>query len=299
MTDTRLRRHALGFLEVADRPTPAELADYYERQYYQTERGSYRKAYAPEELTCINLRIEQRAAQALALWRGDGSGRLLDVGCGEGFVLSRFSKEGWQVEGIDFSVAGVEAMNPDMASFVEQGDIFRLLEARIKRNAGYDLVWLGNVLEHVLDPVGLMNSLRRLVQSDGVLVVTVPNDGTTYHEGLYSDGLIDRRFWVAIPDHMSYFCADSLRNISESTGWSVGGLLGDFPIDLFLANPCSNYVNDSSKGPHAHAARLRLEAIIGAKGPEAANRFYASLADVGLGRNLTAFLRPKPEGNPT
>ena len=299
MTDTRLRRHALGFLEVVDRPTPAELSDYYERQYYQSERGSFRKEYPPDELACINLRIELRTAQALAFRQSTGRGRLLDVGCGEGFVLSRFAKEGWRVEGIDFSMAGVEEMNPDMAPFVEQGDIFRLLEARMSRGTQYDLVWLGNVLEHVLDPVGLMHSLRRLVRSDGVLVVTVPNDGTSYHEGLFSDGLIDRRFWVAIPDHMSYFSAESLRNISEATAWNVGALLGDFPIDLFLANPASNYVNDSSKGPHAHAARLRLEAIIGAKGPEAANRFYSSLADVGLGRNLTAILRPKHQGNPT
>ena len=40
MTDPRLRKHPLGFLEVIDRPTPAELSDYYARQYYQTEQSA-------------------------------------------------------------------------------------------------------------------------------------------------------------------------------------------------------------------------------------------------------------------
>jgi hypothetical protein len=37
-----------------------------------------------------------------------------------------------------------------------------------------------------------------------------------------------------------------------------------------------------------------LERLIGQAGIEASNRFYAALVDVGFGRNLTAFFRPKP-----
>lgn len=294
-TDPRLRRHPLGFLEAVDRPTPEELGAYYAETYYQAGQGSFRRSYSDQERRVIRLRVQQRAARAIALLGHDRPGRLLDVGCGEGFVLAEFARSGWDVAGMDFSIAGVEAMNPDMADRVKQGDVFDLLNATVGSGRTYDVIWLGNVLEHVLDPVALLGALRPLVGPGGILVATVPNDGSAYHEALFETGAVDRRFWIAIPDHMSYFTADTLRDAAGATGWDTLDVLGDFPIDLFLAHPGSNYVVDPVRGSDAHAARLRLEAVIGAVGVEAANRFYSALAEVGLGRNLTAFLRPSTQ----
>src|SRR3546814_908314 len=244
MNDPRLRRHPLGFLEVVDRPSPEELSDYYARTYYQTERSSFRGVYPLTVCKVSTLRFARRAEQAIQLLGRDRPGRLLDVGCGEGFLLKAFAARGWDVAGVDFSIAGVESMNPDVADRIQQGDIFALLEARIAAGETFDLVWLGNVLEHVLDPVGLMRKLRDLVDSWGVLVTTVPNDGNLYHEDLFTSGLVDRRFWIAIPDHMSYFTAGSLRATADATGWDTLAMLGDFPIDLFLAHEGSNYIGD-------------------------------------------------------
>lgn len=294
MNDPRLRRHPFGFLEVVDRPTPEALSDYYAQTYFQSEASGYRKTYSGEELEVIALRIAQRAGQARMLLNYDQPGSLLDVGCGEGFVLKFFEQIGWQVQGIDYSRAGVQQINPEYVDHVEQGDVFELLEARVAAKDQHDLVWLGNVLEHVLDPVSLLYSLRRLVAPGGLLVVTVPNDGTAYHEQLYATGAIPDRFWIAMPDHMSYFTADSLRRTAEETGWDCLAMQGDFPIDLFLAHEGSNYVVDRARGAAAHGARLTLERLIGQAGIEASNRFYAALADVGFGRNLTAFFRPTP-----
>lgn len=295
MNDPRLRQHEFGFLEVVDRPTPEALSEYYAQAYFQNAASSsFRTAYSEEELEVIELRIAQKAGQARTLLRDEQPGRLLDVGCGEGFVLRFFEQLGWQVQGIDYSHAGVQQVNPAYADHVEQGDVFELLKARIASGKQYDLVWLGNVLEHVLDPVSLLQSLRRLVAPDGLLVVTVPNDGTAYHEELYATGAILDRFWVAMPDHLSYFTADSLRRTAEATDWDCLAIQGDFPIDLFLAHEGSNYVADRSRGAQAHRARLMLERLIGQAGIEASNRFYAALVDVGFGRNLTAFFRPKP-----
>lgn len=292
MNDPRLRPHPLGFLEVVERPTPEQLAEYYAENYFQNEAGNFRKSYPPKELEVIRLRIAHRAEHARALLGHEKPGRLLDVGCGEGFVLDIFHRLGWQVEGLDYSRAGVQQMNPDHAEHVEQGDVFALLDVRIAAKEEYTLVWLGNVLEHVLDPVSLLTSLRPLVAPNGLLVVTVPNDGNEYQEELYASGAISQRFWIAIPDHMSYFTADSLHRTAEATGWACLAIQGDFPIDLFLAHEGSNYVADRSRGPAAHRARIALEHLIAKRGVEAANRFYTALAEVGLGRNLTAFLRP-------
>lgn len=292
MTDARLRRHELGFLELVVKPTSEQLSEYYADKYYQSEKGNYRKSYPQCELDVIRIRVAHRAGHAARLRGTDAPGRLLDVGCGEGFVLADFAARGWQVEGIDHSIEGVATMNPDLVPHVHQGNLFSELQSRIAKCSAYELVWLGNVLEHVLDPVGLMQTLRRLVRPGGVLIVTVPNDGTAFHSELLADGAIpEPPFWIAIPDHISYFTADSLTRLAEATGWSCRDLQGDFPIDLYLAHAGSNYVMDRSKGPEAHSARLRLERHIGRAGAERANAFYSALAGVDLGRNITAYLK--------
>jgi 2-polyprenyl-3-methyl-5-hydroxy-6-metoxy-1,4-benzoquinol methylase len=292
MNDPRLKRHELGFLQAVDLPAPRELKAYYAERYYQAEKGNYRKNYPQAELDYLNVKIEQKAAMVERLRASLPPGAMLDVGCGEGFALAWFRERDWSVEGIDYSVAGVSGMNPELLPHVEAGDVFELLETRIDRGKRYDLVWLTHVLEHVADPVGLLTALRRLVSPEGVLVVTVPNDGSAYQEALLSEGHIDERFWIALPDHLAYFTTESLRRTAEATGWICRDILSDFPIDLFLLHEGSNYVRDRTKGPAAHRARVESELLLGRLDPEKVNTFYSAMARVGLGRSLTAFLSP-------
>lgn len=293
MNDPRLQRHPFGFFEVIDKPSKQELAKYYADKYYQSETANYRHSYPSEELQAIRLKIAQKAWRIADLRETDNPGHLLDVGCGEGFTLAEFQKWHWQVEGLDHSRAGIMAMNPQLQDRVHQGDLFELVDARVAGGGQYDVVWLSNVLEHVIDPVKLMKSLRRLIASDGVLVVTVPNDFSPLQKRLLDNGEISEPFWVALPDHLAYFSAESLANIAQSTGWHCREIQGDFPIDLFLTHPASNYVQNRTEGPNAHRARLMLENMIGEASLNKANNFYRALADVGLGRNLTAFLQPE------
>jgi 2-polyprenyl-3-methyl-5-hydroxy-6-metoxy-1,4-benzoquinol methylase len=294
MNDPRLRRHECGFYEVVVKPTASELNDYYANRYFQSEAGSYRKSYRPEELHVVQMKIAQRANRAGDFLEDSSLSRrrLLDVGCGEGYVLAWFQQHGWVVEGIDYSTAGVLAMNPAVSDKVEQGNVFHLLERRMASSERYHVVWLGNVLEHVIEPVALLQKLRQLVELKGVLVVTVPNDFSLLQEDLVARGDVSERFWIALPDHLSYFDAESLKCVAEATGWHCRDLQADFPIDLFLTHDGSNYVRNRALGPAAHRARIRLESLIGSRGTERANRFYSALAEVGLGRNLTAFLSP-------
>ncbi len=75
-------------------------------------------------------------------------------------------------------------------------------------------------------------------------------------------------------------------------------MVGDFPIDLFLLHPGSNYVRDPSQGAEAHKARVQAELFLGQYPHQRVNDFYSALASVGLGRNLTAFLTPAREKTP-
>ena len=292
--DQRLKKHSLGFWEVAAKPTPQELQQYYADKYYQEAKGSYELEYTKDELLYFRAKLEQRSTvlQRYLSSLSGGVGRLLDVGCGEGYALAFFREQGWSVKGIDFSSAGVESKNPDCMDVLLTGDIFALLQAEISAGETYDVVWLQNVLEHVIDPLALLKSLRKLVSDRGLAVVTVPNDCSITQRAALAHGHIDSAFWVLPPDHLTYFDSASLTNAANATGWACVETLGDFPVDWLLFHPGSNFVRDKSAGKSAHKARVQVENYIHEQPIEDVLRFWSAAAKLGIGRNIIAFLRP-------
>ena len=286
--DDRLIKHQLGFWEIADKPTAQDLQKYYAEKYYQEGTGSYELIYSQDELSYFQAKLEQRYAVIKPYLSLTQPVRLLDVGCGEGFTLAFFLKLGWNVKGIDFSSAGIASQNPDLIDALVTGDLFSLLKSEIHADKTYHVVWLQNVLEHVLDPFELLRSLRSLVSSDGVAVVTVPNDFSITQRAALNYGHIDDSFWVATPDHMTYFDHESLANIANATGWQCVEMLGDFPIDWFLFHSGSNYVRNRSLGKAAHYARVQIENLIHNEPIEDVVRFWSAAAKIGIGRDITA-----------
>lgn len=286
--DKRLTQHPLGFWTLADKPSAEELRDYYANKYYQQALGSYELQYSDEEKAYFRAKLAQR--QAVLERLAPSARTMLDVGCGEGFALAYFREQGWSVKGLDFSAAGVEAQNPGCRDALVVGDVFALLDTEIAEGRHYDVVWLQNVLEHVLDPVALLASLHSLLSPGGVAVVTVPNDFSAVQQEALSQGLIDQAFWVALPDHLSYFDHVSLPAAAKGTGWECAELLGDFPIDWFLFHGGSNYVRDRSLGKAAHRARVQLENLIHRQSTDAVVAFWAAAARLGIGRDITCFL---------
>lgn len=288
--DKKLVKNSLDFLEIHPKPSQEELNEYYEKAYYQDVTSTtYQNVYSEEEMNYINGKINQKAAIVDSYIKGKG--KLLDVGCGEGFVMNFFARKGWDVLGFDFSDFGLMRFNSHLSNNFIKGDVYSLLEQEIKSGNKYELIWLGNVLEHVLDPVDLMKQLRGLLADNGLLVITVPNDGSEYQKLLIEKSYVSRNWWVAIPDHISYFDYNGLLNISEHTGYSCYKLIADMPIDFFLLHPGSNYVENPKLGKDAHKARVTFENFISQKPVENINEFYESLAKLGLGRALTIFLK--------
>lgn len=293
--DLKLQRHPLGFYEVVNKPTNVELQEYYAEKYYQESKGSYEQEYSDSELKTFQNRLVQRHAVLKSIQprlNKIEETNFLDVGCGEGYALAYFKEQGYKVKGFDFSSAGVASKNPNCLNDLSTGNLFDLLQYEIDSTKQYDIVWLQNVLEHVIDPVGLMKSLRALVSDNGVAVITVPNDCSIVQNEALSSGHIDRPFWVHPPDHLSYFDNSSLVNIATNTGWVVTDLLADFPIDWYLYHSGSNYVMDSSAGDGANKARVQLENLFANKPIEDVLDFWRAMARIGSGRNLTIFLNP-------
>ena len=178
-----------------------------------------------------------------------------------------------------------------------EGDVFSLLQAEITVGDTYDVIWLQNVLEHVIDPLALLESLRKLVSPGGLAVVTVPNDYSVTQRALFDHKHIDSAFWVVPPEHLAYFDSVSLTNTAKAAGWDCVDLLCDFPIDWFLFHPGSNYIqNKPAAGKSAPKARVQIENLIHEQHIGDVLRFWSAAAKLGMGRNITAFLRPVVAG---
>ena len=288
-----LRLNEFGFYEIKDKPTPAELSDYYAKRYYQENLTTYQPEYPAEELEHIEGKLRLRHWVLAQLRESKGPGSFLDIGSGEGWALDYFQRQGWDVLGLDFSSFSLEKFHPQLREHLRTGDLYEGVQQLVADGRQFDVLWLDNVLEHVLEPAALLRLCRQLVRPDGMLMVDVPNDFSALQQHLLTSGQIDRHFWVVLPDHLSYFNQTGLRNLAKATGWHVAKVIGDQPIDLNLLNPTTNYVMDRTAGKGAHQTRLAQDNFLLRTAPlPAVAAYYEALAGVGLGRSIVAFLQP-------
>jgi SAM-dependent methyltransferase len=281
-------QHELGYYHLLDKPSEAALKSYYRDSYYQKSKGTYTKSYSKEEEIFRTNRL-QRKLTVYEQHLSNGEREYLDIGCGEGWGMAFFKKAGWTVTGLDYSSAGIEHFNSELLADLHQGDIYDNLEQL--PDDTYTNILLDNVLEHVLDPLALMDMIKRKCRTGGLITVEVPNDFSPLQLKLCEENKLDKPNWVVSPDHINYFSLDSLRNLMKSKGLQFVDAITDFPIDFFLANQNSNYYQRPETGKDAHQARLMLENLMDEISTEKTIDFYRSMINLGFGRNIVAFFR--------
>jgi len=287
-----LIKNRFGFFEAAEKPNNAELAEYYSEKYYQDSKGSYEQTYPEEELQYFHNKIDERYWVVNKLLGGSkNKNSFLDIGSGEGFTLKYFKEKNWDITGIDFSEFGCKKFNPDCVPHLLVGDIYTKMTELIDASKTYDVIWLDNVLEHVLDPLYLLTECKKLLDQNGIIVIEVPNDFSVVQRYLLERKYINSEFWVAIPDHISYFSKEGLINLANEVGFRHELTISDNPVDFNLVNPDTNYNLDKTKGKNAHRARVEIDNLMHSISVEKAVNYFKALADLGMGRNLIGFFK--------
>ncbi len=291
MTSYRIAIHPDGWRTVEPKPTSEALRAFYAEEYFQRSHGTYAPAYSDTELDHRRL-LAQLTLHAIGE-AGVSRGRLLEIGCGEGWFLKAADEAGYAVRGLDFSDDGLKRFHPELEDRAEFGDAFDILDRMIDQGAAFDACVMEHVLEHVLDPEALLARLPRLLTPKGVVAITVPNDFSPLQLAALAEGHIDRDFWVAPPQHLNYFDARTLPRLLERMGFEVRLAYASFPIDWYLMHPGSNYIADPTAGKAAHRARMAIDLTLAENGIGPYLDLARSLYACGAGRSLTVIAAPR------
>ncbi len=152
------------------------------------------------------------------------SGRLLDVGCAYGSLLKAANDQGFISEGIDisdFAVKECQKLNLKATAGVI---------ANVRKNNYYDVITAFEVLEHERDPLSTLKSAVKLLKSNGLLVVSVPDSNS------FSAKILGK-YWFGFrhKEHLFHFTKESLYILLSKSGFSNIEITKDIPrAYLFL-----------------------------------------------------------------
>jgi SAM-dependent methyltransferase len=145
--------------------------------------------------------------------------RILDVGCGTGLNAGHLARHGHQVVGIDLSPVAIE-------KFRARGfqGIVCDIEAGLPPfpTASFDLVYASEVIEHCVDTLGFLRSLRALLKPDGTLLLSTPNSAFWVYRllGLFGRAASDYQH----PGHVRFFSKRSLARAVKAAGFEIASI---------------------------------------------------------------------------
>lgn len=182
-----------------------EVARYYPATYY----GKRNRRFNPVFEKLIPFFRRRRAA---SIERYVPRGRILDVGCGRGFLAAVMRDHGWDAHGVEMSPTAAEHARHGLGIPVFVGD---LLDSPYLPGS-FDVLVFWHVLEHVADPLATLRKAREILKPGGLLLVAVPN-----FESLQAR--FSRRHWfhLDVPRHYHHFRVPVLERILGETGFTI------------------------------------------------------------------------------
>jgi 2-polyprenyl-3-methyl-5-hydroxy-6-metoxy-1,4-benzoquinol methylase len=117
---------------------------------------------------------ESRLRKAYAMFAEEpGRGRLLDVAAGSGIAAEALTRQGWRVSAVDLSEELLEQIR---ARGVEDVRAHDLASGPLPYpDQVFQAVFAGEIIEHLVDTSAFLSEIRRVVEPDGIVVVTTPN----------------------------------------------------------------------------------------------------------------------------
>ena len=205
-----------GHVFTNPQPTEAELDRYYANDY----RSSYKGVLTPKPKHVYRAGL--RAIERLARLRPylSENAKLLDVGAGGGEFTYLMTRVGHTARGFEPNRGYATFAKTEYTVDIQVGTVSDASD----RDECWDVITLHHVLEHLADPVSVLQKIAQRLTDNGVIVVEVPNVEARYHGP-------QRRFHFA---HIHTFSCEGLTLAASQAGLAVR--------DLFL-QPHTGHIN--------------------------------------------------------
>lgn len=270
-----------GFRHIVPIPDPVQLKKVYEEEYYSTEKPDYFKNYE-EDGEWWSLSYDDRFDFFEKNLSTDRR-RILDIGSGPGFFLRRGKERGWLTLGIEPSRQAAEYSRTLGLEIRNE-----FLTADTQGLGQFDVIHMSAVLEHIPDPIGMLEIAHRLLLPGGIVCVVVPNDYNPFQIAL-RNACNYKPWWLAPPHHINYFEPMSLKHVLQRVGFSIAALSTTFPIDMFLLMG-DNYTVDGKLGRQCHGKRKTFELALKKAGlNDLRLKLYECLIEQNVGREVVIF----------
>ena len=280
-----------GFKRVEPIPTQEEVEKFYAQEFYDANAQYFNNSallLQQEQSDFFNSRWKAIYEEMESFFSGEILDKsVFDIGFGFAQALKYMQKKGLKVAGLEPSKEGVEYAKENGIEAIHCG-IERLDLVKDKS----EVVLLLNVLEHLRKPEQtLLNIKEKVLTSNGMLVIEVPNDFNDFQ--IVADAEYDLdEWWVYPPNHINYFSHDSLKDLLKGCGYKIVNCTSSFPLDIFLLFG-DQYIGNPKLGRECHNKRVKFEQLMEKHGKaEKLKKFYNALSELNLGRSISVYATP-------
>lgn len=196
------RCRACDFMFVSPFPSPEAVHAYYAETYRSATKDFYPKARS---------RVRRSFMRSLLFFRYAYKKKVIDLGCGGGFMVEAFRHLGGTSCGIDLSENSISyARN----HFRKCNFYCEPLSEFSRRGLKFDFVFSSEVLEHLPGPHEFMETLRKITHEHSVVYISAPDAGHPH----VPDNIAE---WSDIcpPEHLEFFNIDNVQYLFRQYGF--------------------------------------------------------------------------------
>ena len=187
------------------RPVFDDLRRRYAADYFSYELSNEETFFGLMKMGLNDIHFRDRTDQI-------GTPRaFLDIGCATGMLIESMKGEGWEVRGVDICRESAEYGKAHRGVDIFPGT----LEEAHFPDGRFGVVHFSHLIEHVPDPRGFLDEVRRILSPGGFAVITTPNiDG-------FQARLFGSAWRSAIADHLVLFSKKTLVRLLQETGFEI------------------------------------------------------------------------------
>lgn len=181
----------------------------------------------PDYLRDRELIVENFARRVRWLAPHARGRRLLDVGAAYGLLVHAANREGFEATGLDPARGCGDWARRELGLSMIEGAV----EEVDLPDASFDVVTMMDVIEHVVDPSVALRRIRSWLGPDGLLVIE-----TGDFRALLARVCGSRWYYYDPPQHLTYFCLESLERLLHRSGFESPVAVGHLGRSVSLRN---------------------------------------------------------------